>query len=553
MSNGGDSGQSGADITLSLPGFSSIIREILDLSLRPLLYTEQLELIIDYLTSQERLGFSGSWGIFTADNEAECLRLILSRQFPAIQRDACAKVAFGLCHCGQTYHRRKLTFFTDKPPRYLFGDTAAPKPHYCLPVMRGKRIIALVILCMQPGWHPNAAMRILLETVARVLAQIFERHAMDQQSIELANDLANTVASLRAEKSFSEAVIQCLDQGLVMIDQAGNVEKHNAAAERILGPFGPLAGGNFNTLLQGRLPWDEDSGGACQERECSLATSAGEHIYLRYSCVPRGQARGWIISLADVTELRLASREMEKMNRLSTIAEIAAAVAHEVRNPLAGIKIMAQSIEEETKSSDTQKECSRRIVRQVDRLNELLTEFFSYARPRQAHKRPIPLAALISETTPLIGAVLTQKNIRFNCRIADDLPDIVADDNQVQQVLLNILLNAMDAVSDNGVISLTARHLTAAELTARKKDFPTLRAGGDYVMLRCADNGRGMAREVIDKVFEPFFTTKKNGAGLGMSIVYRTLQENDAAITVESWEDKGSAFTIFFQTTVTPP
>ena len=337
----------------------------------------------------------------------------------------------------------------------------------------------------------------------------------------------------------------------MVIDQAGNIEKHNAAAERILGSFGSLTGGNLYSLLQGQLSWGEDSDGT-RERECSLITGAGEHISLRYSRAPRGEARGWIISLADITELRFVRGEMEKMKRLSTVAEIAAAVAHEVRNPLAGIKIMAQSIEEEADSSDTQKECSQRIVRQVDRLNELLTEFFSYARPRQAHKRPIPLSAVIAETVPLVGNALTTNNIRLIRRIPDDLPDIVADGNQMQQVLLNILLNAIDAVSENGAIALTARHLTAAEIAARKKEFPTLQTDGDYVMLRCADNGRGMTPEMMDKVFEPFYTTKKSGTGLGMSIVYRTLQENDAAITVESQEGKCSAFIIFFQTTITP-
>jgi len=546
--------QFGAGAILALPGFFSILHEILDIALKPLVCAEQLEQIAGCLISQERLGFSGGWGIFTADNEAEYLRLSLCHEFPATQRDACAKVAFGRCDCGQTILRRQLSFFADKPS-HPPGGVATAKPHYCLPVMRGEQVIALVIFHMRPGWRPNMATHMLLETVGRILALVFERRTMDQQLIDLVNDLRNTVVRLRAEKAFSESVIQGLGQGLVVVDQAGNIEKHNAAAERILAPFGPLADGNLDTLLCGRLSWRGDNPDACQELECSLVTGEDETICLRYSTVPRGtaaEARGWIISLADITELCLVRKEMEKMNRLSTIAEIAAAVAHEVRNPLAGIKIMAQSIEEESESSDTQKECSLRIVRQVDRLNELLTEFFSYARPRQAHKRPLSLSAIIAETTPLIANTLAVKNIRLDCRIPDDLPDIVADGNQVQQVLLNILLNAMDAVSENGLITLTARHLRSAEIAARKKDFPTLQAGADYVMLSCADNGRGMKHEVLDKVFEPFFTTKKSGTGLGMSIVYRTLRENDAVITVESREGEGTAFTIFFQTNMTP-
>ena len=557
MLNGRDPGQSSADPALSLPGFSSIVHEILDIALRPLVSAEQLEHIIGYLTSQVDLGFSGQWGVFAVDAEEQCLRLSLCCGFSAMQRDACATVAFGLCHCGQTVYRRKLAFFADKPPQRQPDDPGlADTHHYCLPVLRGEQVIALVILYMRPTWRPTPAMHILLETVGRVLALVLERRTMDQQLIELVNDLRNTVVRLRNEKTFSESIIQCLDQGLVVVDQDGNIEKYNDAAQRILGSFGSLAGGNLDTLLDRRLPWRQKNSDVGQEREYSFVTSQGENICLRYSCAPRGrsgEARGWIITLADITELCLVRKEMEKINRLSTVAEIAAAVAHEVRNPLAGIKIMAQSIEEEAKVSDTQRECSQRIVRQVDRLNELLTEFFSYARPRQAHKRPIALTMVVAETTPLINNSLTMKNIHLVCRIPDDLPDIVADGNQVQQVLLNILLNSMDAIgeNENGVITLTARRLTGAEIAARKKDFPTLRSGWDYVMLRCADNGCGMTHEVMDRVFEPFFTTKKSGTGLGMSIVYRTLQENDALITVESREGEGSAFTIFFQTNVT--
>jgi signal transduction histidine kinase len=548
--NGLDLGQSGGDPALSLPGFSSIVHEILDIALRPLVSAEQLEHIIGYLTSQDDLGFSGQWGVFAVNSEEECLHLSLCCGFPAIQRDACATVPFGLCHCGQTVYRRKLTFFPDKPPQRQSSEAGLTDSHYCLPVLRGEQVIALVILHMRPGWRPTPEMHILLETVGRVLALVLERRTMDQQLIELVNELRNTVVRLRNEKTFSESIIQCLEQGLVVVDQEGNIEKYNDAAQRILGCFGSLVGSNLDALVGGRLAWRQESPNGVQERECSFVTAQGDNICLRYSCAPRGragEARGWIITLADITELCLVRKEMEKINRLSTVAEIAAAVAHEVRNPLAGIKIMAQSIEEEATVSDTQKECSQRIVRQVDRLNELLTEFFSYARPRQAHKRPIALAAVIAETKPLIGNSLTMKNIHLVCRIPNDLPDIVADANQVQQVLLNILLNGMDAIGQNGVITLTARRLAGADIAARKKDFPTLRGDCNYVMLRCADNGCGMAREVMDRVFEPFFTTKKSGTGLGMSIVYRTLQENDALITVESREGEGTAFTIFFQ------
>ena len=128
-----------------------------------------------------------------------------------------------------------------------------------------------------------------------------------------------------------------------------------------------------------------------------------------------GRKIGVIISLADISELKYVRKEMEKMNRLSTIAEIASAVAHEVRNPLAGIKIMAQSIEEEAKDNSEQQECAQRISRQVDRLNVLLSDFFSYARPAEPNKRPTSLEAIIVETQTTHQQPTDQKSYPAPC------------------------------------------------------------------------------------------------------------------------------------------
>ena len=186
------------------------------------------------------------------------------------------------------------------------------------------------------------------------------------------------------------------------------------------------------------------------EHELTITAPNGDQKIIGYSVVAREDATGHqvgrIISINDLSELKYVRKEMEKMNRLATIAEIASAVAHEVRNPLAGIKIMAQSIEGQSVSKEEQNECLRRIVRQVDRLNSLLTEFFSYARPATAQVRKMSLQEIISETRPLIANKLMKSHIIFRENHQENLPSIIADPNQVQQVLLNLFLNAIDAI-----------------------------------------------------------------------------------------------------------
>ncbi len=378
----------------------------------------------------------------------------------------------------------------------------------------------------------------------------------EQQSLQLVKDLRASIINLREEKKFSESIIEGLHHGLLVTDLDGKIIKSNSVSQLIFKPVTKQLEGQYlrdilgteaaeQLLATGTVRSDQF------DRELSFATPTGDKKTIGFSNVCRedasGQKIGLIISLADISGLQYARREMEKMNRLATIAEIASAVAHEVRNPLAGIKIMAQSIEEEARDNSEQQECARRITRQVDRLNILLSDFFSYARPAEPIKRPTSLQAIIGETKPLINNRLTKNHITLHEEINGDLPKIIADPHQLQQVFLNLFLNAIDAIKERGRIDIRAFLPGKNRLRQYRKNYPALLENCPYVVVHFTDNGTGMSPATAEQVFEPFFTTKTSGAGLGLSIVYRTLKENDAAIVLESAEGKGTTFTIFLK------
>ncbi|MDX2494621.1 MAG: ATP-binding protein, partial [Desulfuromusa sp.] len=406
---------------------------------------------------------------------------------------------------------------------------------------------------------PTDEVRTLLEAIANIFAVIIESQQMDQQLINLVNDLRSSIVNLREEKKFSESIIQGLKYGLIVADLDGKIRKSNSAAETILKSFNDHLDDKylaeiFTPESAAKLLEILPAGTEQLDREISVLNQEGDKKIIGYSNVSQEDAKdnrvGVIISMADVSELKYVRKEMEKMNRLSTVAEIASAVAHEVRNPLAGIKIMAQSIEEEAGGNSDQLECSKRIIRQVDRLNTLLSDFFSYARPAEPNKRPTSLTTILAETKPLINSRLIKSNITLNEDIADRLPPIIADSHQVQQVFLNLFLNAIDAIYQQGEITISAKVIGMEELQGYKKLHPGLLADVPYVVAQFIDNGSGMLPGVTEQVFEPFFTTKTSGAGLGLSIVYRTLKENDAEIFIESKEGEGTTFTIFFRAAV---
>lgn len=252
-----------------------------------------------------------------------------------------------------------------------------------------------------------------------------------------------------------------------------------------------------------------------------------------------------ILSTIKVEERSI--KEMAEHNRLSTLAEIASSVAHEVRNPLASIRGMAQSIEEEVDHSSHAYECSTRIVRQVDRLNQFLCDFFNYARPKKSKTTQIDIEKTITDTLALVEKKLSRAKIQFHFEIQKSIPTITADQNHIQQVLLNLFLNSIDAIQQNGHISLTIETITDQKQLVYTSKFEHLKIDTDDVLFRFADNGTGMSKKNIHRIFDPFFTTKKDGVGLGLATVYRILKENRAFIFAENSPNSGAIFYIFFK------
>ena len=535
-----------------------IINDILKISLEPYQLKDQLEHFLDYLIALQGFDFSHQAAIFLVEQDSELLLLKAARGFSENQTITCSAVRFGLCHCGQAAQKGKIQFFAKAPALLASGFVPTqPFGHYCAPIVRDEDAIGAMVIYVTEHHQTSHETEQLLEAIANILATVIENQRMDQQLINLVNDLRNSIINLREEKKFSESIIQGLNHGLLVTDLHGHILKSNAIAQSILTPFSTILDDQMLPDIigkdaAGQMLESRNIPAARTEKEMLLTTTTGEQKIISFSAVPREDARGsqvgLIISLSDISELKYVRKEMEKMNRLSTVAEIASAVAHEVRNPLAGIKIMAQSIEENAEDNEEQLECSRRIIRQVDRLNELLSEFFSYARPVVPNKRPTSLAAILSETLPLIHNKLMQRHIELIDDYNNKLPAIIVDPNQLQQVFLNLMLNAIDAIREQGRIEISAKVLARNKYPMYKKKFPGLLLDRQYIVVHFSDNGTGMSAETVEKIFEPFFTTKSSGTGLGLSIVYRTLRENDAAIVVESSEGRGTTFIMFFLT-----
>lgn len=234
--------------------------------------------------------------------------------------------------------------------------------------------------------------------------------------------------------------------------------------------------------------------------------------------------------------------KLQETERLAVVGELAAGMAHEIKNPMAGIKVSMEVLSQDSPLPPEDKEVLLRVINEIDRITALLKGLLSYARPPKPEMIPLDVNQVLESTiksaryslrTPKDKGKAPVKPVEFVKEFSPDLPPIVADPGQLQQVFLNLILNAVDAtsaISDRqGVITIQTRH-----------------SSEESVQIAIADNGKGIDQKSLEDIFKPFFTTKPQGTGLGLAITKRLIeQHNGGSIAVANNPDgKGVTFTI---------
>ena len=243
-----------------------------------------------------------------------------------------------------------------------------------------------------------------------------------------------------------------------------------------------------------------------------------------------GEISGAINRLGD--EL-LAKRQLEsqvqRAERLAAVGEMAAGLAHEVRNPLMSIRGFAQLLQEDN-ISRSQKDYLEIIVRETQRMNALIEQLLYYARPVVNRIESVDVNAVVVNVRKLIESQTKAKNNQIVTRLKKDLPQVSCDAEQLKQVLLNIVINAIQSIDRDGRIRIASSFLPDQQ----------------RVEIKVEDNGQGIASEHHERIFDPFFTTKEQGTGLGLSVAFRLMETWGGSIQVESAKGAGSCFVLSF-------
>lgn len=359
-------------------------------------------------------------------------------------------------------------------------------------------------------------------------------------------------------ESFTESIIKSMGSGLITVDQNRRITFFNSAAEEILGYSSDDV---MNKLIDEIFPDGESQTllpdgdhHAMFSQEMEITHAKGNKVHIGFSYSPwldsANNFLGSIITFRDISETKRMQIEMIRMDRLASLGVLAAGIAHEIRNPLAGIKTMAQSLEEEVSETDPHREYLQRIIRQVNRLDELLKAFFSYARPRPPMKKLHQIPDIVHEVSVLLGKRLASHSVTFEEHYAKDLKPVLVDLNQIQQVFLNLIINALEAMPEGGKLRISAQNVEARSIRMdrRGRSYRSPEKKSPFIEISIEDTGIGILPEHLNTIFDPFFTTKPQGTGLGLSIVYRIIEEHGGEITVTSRPGKGSEFKILLPT-----
>jgi len=362
--------------------------------------------------------------------------------------------------------------------------------------------------------------------------------------------LSKRTKSLEKVYRFHKGIVQNISSGLITIDSTGSITFINSAALELLDyDYKELVGTSIKNLFADLREAEKvlnellNKKRMFESRETNLISRNKKPIPIGFTTTLLSSEDsaydGVIISFRDLTNLHHYRIQMERIDRLTTLGEVAAGIAHEIRNPLAGIKTSAQVLEESFSPGDHRSQLVARIVKEIDRSNELLKKFFNFAKPGKPKQEYVSLETLVEGVYLLLSSKINKKEIIFEKNVESDIPDIYVDENQIEQVLINLFLNSLDALEKGGSINVNLKFI-------ENQDDVVLEKSSKVVILEIKDTGCGIDSDNLERIFNPFFTTKSDGVGLGLSISSRLIEENGGRILVQSEKNQGTQFSIYF-------
>jgi PAS domain S-box-containing protein len=391
-------------------------------------------------------------------------------------------------------------------------------------------------------WAPIQQAFALFDQQSRQLQTAYQSLKQDlarsNETLQVRNrELTSKIQELRQVSSRLESVLESMTDGLLVVGLDHLIERCNSSATDMLGKPRPTIEqqhfariveiGEAATALERVL----NGGNPVLDRAWTMRHESGESRSLLVSLAPvsapDGHVLGALCNLRDVTELRRLEKRLHSRERLAALGEMAASVAHEIRNPLGTIEGFARLLRRDLADMPDHLRLAERIVEGAQNLNYVISNLLTYARPMRLHMTDVSFTHLFE----VCGETLKDRASRAQVELGLKMPppELTArgDERQIGQVLLNLGINAIEACNaENGHVHIEA-------ISSRQA-----------VLLQVVDNGCGMDKEQIARVFDPFFTSKEGGTGLGLSLTKKIVDAHGGDIAIDSEPGTGSTFTV---------
>jgi PAS domain S-box-containing protein len=329
-----------------------------------------------------------------------------------------------------------------------------------------------------------------------------------------------------AIEGYNENILQSVPSGVMSFDENLKIMKVNQAAGKILEVNEETVIGKHHTEILGKPITDLLNEKKFIERgQISYITSSGKRIWLGLTLSPlrdqSGKTIGQILVFTDLTHLKAVESQMELRSRLSSLGELSAGIAHELRNPMGVIAGYTKLLSK--KGEKSLQPIVENISKEIAVMDRIISDFLSFAKPAELTVTDIDLKAMIGNCITAIRGEKSDITVRLNI---DGRPTIKGDEVFLRQAFINIIQNAVEAMPQRGALTIKA--------------VPSAEPGHGFDIV-ISDTGHGISEDIIDKIFLPFFTTKERGTGLGLAIVHKIVVSHGGTISVES-SDKGTTF-----------
>ena len=381
--------------------------------------------------------------------------------------------------------------------------------------------------------HPSKAELMKeVETLRRELAELRSHETLSRR----------TSKGLQIVERQLAGIIQSTMDAIITIDDEQRVVQFNAAAESMFGcSANETMGKPIDRFLPERFRANHrqhvknfGKTRITDRRMGALGAVSGLRvngeefpIEASISQFKKGKQRFFTVILRDITERKGLERQLRQTERLAELGTLAAGMAHEIGTPMNVILGRAEYLMRKTSEESTKKELTT-IVAQVERITKIMNQLLSFARQRPIERHPLALSLVVHEIVDVFRERLEKQRIRLEVDLEPHCPTVPADRDQMGQVLLNLIVNAIQAMSGGGTLSLA------------------LRCRNDHVLLSVSDTGCGILPDDVPKLFTPFFSTKEvgEGTGLGLTVVHGIIEEHQGSITVDSEPGRGTTFHI---------